>query len=215
MCEQLVRFDDDSLWATELLATDAVLEVLDEVDKRAFLQEHNSVATRSSARKSFEDEYGKEAERQHSARLKNTEQKTPKRKKQQCFRAEFEPDVHISQAEAKVYAPLGSHVWHVKTARAASGGCFLPMKDRTVPFNAGGTTCREALHAILVHMCSQYLTKHGLELEECPFEYQVCCLCTSRVCIRVRSRLETRCQVMESKRRMKLHEVACPSLMLV
>ena len=63
------------------------LEVVDEVDKRAFLQEKASAATRSSARKSFQDEYWKEAERQHSARLKNTEQTTPKRKKQQCLRA--------------------------------------------------------------------------------------------------------------------------------
>ena len=82
---------------------------------------------------SFQDSDGKEAKRQHTARLKNTEQKTPKRKKPQCFRAE-------SQAEGKVHAPLGSDVGHVKTARAALGGCFPPMKDRTVPFNPGGTT---------------------------------------------------------------------------
>ena len=82
----------------------------------------------------------KEAKRQHSARFKNTEQKTPQRKKQQCFRAESEPDVHILKAEGKVCAPLDSFVGHVKTARAPSGGCFPPMKDKTVPFNAGGTT---------------------------------------------------------------------------
>ena len=105
MCERLVRFDDDGSWTKDLLATDAVLEVLDEVDNRAVLQENNSAATRSIARKSFQDEHEKEAKRQHSARLKNTEQKTPKRKKQQCVRAEFEPDVHISQADAKLRAP--------------------------------------------------------------------------------------------------------------
>ena len=36
--------------------------------------------------------------------LKNTEEKTPKLKKQQCFRAEFEPDVQTSQAEGNVSA---------------------------------------------------------------------------------------------------------------
>ena len=66
--------------------------------------------------------------------------KHPMRKKQQCFRVEFDLAVHISQAQDKVYAPLGSHVGHLKTARAASGGCFPPMKDKTVPFNAGRTT---------------------------------------------------------------------------
>ena len=82
--------------------------------KRAFLQEKNSAATRSSARNPCKMSMG---------RLKNTEQRTSKRKKQQCFHAEFEPDVRTSQAYAKVYAPLGSCVWHVKTAgmeRAAS-----------------------------------------------------------------------------------------------
>ena len=70
--------------------------------KRALLQDNNSAATRSSARKFFPDEYGKEAKRQHAARLKNTEQKTPDLKKRQCFRADLDPDVHISQPEAKV-----------------------------------------------------------------------------------------------------------------
>ena len=38
VCERLARFDGDTSWAEDLLATDAAVEVLDEVDKRAFLQ---------------------------------------------------------------------------------------------------------------------------------------------------------------------------------
>ena len=71
-----------------------------ELAKRAFLQESNSAATR--------------------------EQKTLKRKKQQCFRADVDPDVHISQAEAKVYAPRGSYVWNVKIACI---GRLLPAEE--------------------------------------------------------------------------------------
>ena len=77
---------------------------------------------------SFQDAYGKAAKRLHSAGLKNTEQETPKRKERQCLRAELELDVRISQAEAKVYAPLGSCAWPVRTARAAWRG-LLPADD--------------------------------------------------------------------------------------
>ena len=70
----------------------------------------------------------------------STQSTTPKRKKTLCFRVEFDADFHISQAEAKLYAPRGSCVWHMKTARAASGGCFPPMKDNIVTLNVRGTT---------------------------------------------------------------------------
>ena len=85
------------------------VKVLDEVDKHFLARK--SAPTRSSARKSFQDKYEKEAKLPHSARLKNTEQKTPMRKKQHCFRADFETDVHISQC-----APLAGQVEHVKAA---------------------------------------------------------------------------------------------------
>ena len=62
---------------------------------------------------------GKEAKRQHSARLKNTEQKTRKRLKRQRFRAECEFDARTSQAKAKVYAPLGSYVGHVSNCSSS------------------------------------------------------------------------------------------------
>ena len=58
-CVSDARFDADTSWVKDHLATDAAVEVLDEVDKRAFWQDNNSAATRSSARKSFQDEYGK------------------------------------------------------------------------------------------------------------------------------------------------------------
>ena len=93
MCDLLAPFDTS--WAEEGLG---------DVDKRTSARKTTLRRLGPSARKSFQDLYGKEAKRQHSARLKNTEKKTPKRKKQQCFRTEFEPDVHISHAEGEVYA---------------------------------------------------------------------------------------------------------------
>ena len=53
VCERPARFDDDTSWAEELLAADVVL---DELDKRACLQEKASAATRSSARTFFQDD---------------------------------------------------------------------------------------------------------------------------------------------------------------
>ena len=79
-----VTVDDTSL-AEELLATDGAVEVLDEVDKRAFLQEKASAAIRSSARKSCQDEYRKETKCQHPASLKNTEQNTQRGGKNRVF----------------------------------------------------------------------------------------------------------------------------------
>ena len=88
-----------------------------------------SAATRSSARNSFQDENGKESPGSRAQRPLPP----PQAEKQLCLRAEFEPDVHISQAEAKVYVPLGSHVGHVKTARTGQNGANQRARDHVLP----------------------------------------------------------------------------------
>ena len=96
--------------------------------QRTFSQGEQLCGDSVERSQSFQDAYGKAAKRQHSAGPKNTEQETPKRKERQCLRAEFELDVRISQAEAKVCAPLGSCAWPVRTARAAWRG-LLPADE--------------------------------------------------------------------------------------
>ena len=76
--ERLAWFDDGTLWAEALFVTDETVEVLDEADERAFSQETASSATRSSARKYFQDDYEKKATRHHSDMVKHTEQETQK-----------------------------------------------------------------------------------------------------------------------------------------
>ena len=144
--------------AKELLATDAVLEVLDEVKttlrrlgrtlanpSRMNMGRKQNASTQPGSR--TQSRQPRSGRNNGASVLSSSLTFTFRRQKRNCMRQ------------------LGSHVGHGKPARAASGGCFPPMKDRTVPFNAGGTTCREALHAILVHLCSQYLTKHGLQIK--------------------------------------------------
>ena len=75
---------------------------------------------------------------------KNTEQKTLKRKKQQCFRAKMEPDVRTSQAAAKVYGSLGSYVWDENCSSVMERACFPPMKDKILRANE-----RERDHVVL------------------------------------------------------------------
>ena len=110
-----------------MFATDVALNVVDEVDK------NNSAATRSSARTSFQEEFGKEARRQHSGRFQNTRQRTPKQMKQQ-IRAEFEFGVHISWGEAEVCAPFDSYdkMCSMISWQIMEGGCKYVCTDKKV-----------------------------------------------------------------------------------
>ena len=64
----------------------------------AYVQLSTSVSTATSDKRSASTQRGSRTQ-------------SRKRKKQQCFRAEFDDlDVHSSQAETRVHAPLGSHV---------------------------------------------------------------------------------------------------------
>ena len=45
------------------------------------------------------------------------------------------------------------------------------MKEFVIPFHAGGASCKEALHAVLVKLWSQYNLKHGTTWEECRWDF--------------------------------------------
>ena len=103
--EWLAWFDDGSSRVEELLATDGSGQASVPSCKKTTLQRLGRVL---SNRSKMSTERKRIASTQPGSRTQSRKQK--KRKNQQCFREEPEPDFHISQAESEVYASFGSYV---------------------------------------------------------------------------------------------------------
>ena len=98
----------------ELFATDEVVEVLDEVDKRAFLPESGpSRLGRAFANPTKTSMGRKRSASTQQHRAENTQRENTRVLPCSSLTSTF------SQGETKAYVPLGSYVRRVKTARAA------------------------------------------------------------------------------------------------
>lgn len=170
---RLERLDVGTGYAPEVLALDEALDVLEESDKRAALEEQRTAPSRLQEHQEFKRHYFERAKVVKSAGKKA---KAPNRKRPktvQRFRESFEDSFDITQPQAKKFLPPGAAIWRSVTGRQGWNGHFGGNARISRGFGDGVSDCRQALRDVLVRLWDQYLTKNGLEWDSCPYDFDL------------------------------------------
>jgi hypothetical protein len=170
---RLAHMHSANLFAQEVMALDEALDVLEESDKRVVIQEQSSATSSAAATKSFKASSAAKARSVRESGLAGKPAPKKRAKKKEFFKETFGHTFDIGQPAAKRFAPPGGSIWRSLTGRQGWNGHFPPNPRISTAFGDGTTTCRAACSDALIRLWDQYLTKHGLDWAQCPYDFNL------------------------------------------
>ena len=168
--KRMTKLDVQLAWAEYVEELDDALDVFEEADRRVLLEEKKRNRSVGTDRADYRKAYMQKAKGVYKKKVAAGGKKKGVDGAKASLMKHYEGDFQVSQAQAKLWAPPGGHVWRSVTGKAGWNGHLQPNPRCSCKFNVNDVSCKEALRRVLVNMWDQHLSMHGQEWDECPVD---------------------------------------------